>query len=178
VLSATRRGDAVLDLGSVGSAMLPALRRLGYVDLHGIDLDPAVAEMPEADSIDYRVGDMMRAPWADESFAAITAISVIEHGLHTERLVREVRRLLRPGGIFVFSTDFWPKKIDTEGLSAFGLPWTIFDVEEISGFFAVAHEAGLRLEYPVQGIEIEPTSRPIEWNGRSYTFLHAVLTRE
>jgi SAM-dependent methyltransferase len=178
VLATTRRGDAVLDLGSVGSAILPALGRLGYLNLHGIDLDPAVVQMPEADSIDYRVGDMMSAPWADESFAAITAVSVIEHGLQTERLIGEVRRLLRPGGIFVFSTDYWPSKIGTEGLSAFGLPWMIFDAQEISCFFAAAREAGLRLLSPAQGIETERASRPIEWNGRSYTFLHAVLTRE
>lgn len=178
VLDTTRRDEAVLDLGSVGSTMLPALRRLGYVNLHGIDLDPAVAQMPEADLIEYRVGDMMSAPWRDESFAAITAVSVIEHGLDTERLIGEVRRLLRSGGIFVFSTDFWPRKIDTEGLSAFGLPWTIFDTEEISRFFGAAREAGLWLESPARGIETDPASRPIEWNGRHYTFLHAVLTRE
>jgi SAM-dependent methyltransferase len=178
VLATTQPDDAILDVGSVGSAILPALKRLGYLDLHGIDLDPAVTEMPEADSIDYRVGDMMSTPWADNSFAAITAISVIEHGLDVERLLGEVGRLLRAGGIFVLSTDFWPDKLDTEGLEAFGLTWTIFDAKGMHSFFTAARGAGLRLESPLERVEAVPRRPPVEWNGRQYTFIHAVLRRE
>ena len=177
VLQASGPDDAVLDLGSIGSVILPALRHLGYADLHGIDLNPAVTQMPGADSIDYRVGDMMSTPWPDGSFAAITAVSVIEHGLDTDRLLREVRRLLRPGGVFTFSTDFWPEKVDTEGLSAFGLPWNVFDADEMSSFFHAAKAADLQLDLSLESLDREPRTRPIEWNGRRYTFLHAVLRR-
>ena len=60
----------ILDLGSFACDMLPALKRLGYTDLAGIDLDPAVREMPYADTIDYRVGDLTATPWPDAQFAA------------------------------------------------------------------------------------------------------------
>jgi SAM-dependent methyltransferase len=94
--------DPVLDMGSVGCAILPALHRLGYRDLHGIDLNPQVRDMAHADAIDYVVGDLTRTPWPDGHFAAITSVSVIEHGVDDEALLSEVARLLRPGGVFLF----------------------------------------------------------------------------
>ena len=57
--------DPVLDMGSVGCAILPALHRLGYRRLAGIDLNPQVRHMPHAGEIDYRVGDMTATEWPD-----------------------------------------------------------------------------------------------------------------
>jgi SAM-dependent methyltransferase len=170
------RNEAVLDLGSVGCAIAPALHRLGYRDVHGIDLDPQVQLMAHADEVDYRVGDMTATPYGDASFCAITAISVIEHGFQPEPLLREVSRLLRPGGFFFFSTDYWPEKIDTKHIPLFGMTWDIFSADEIDGFVSEA-----------RGFALEPMSassaprgvdgRPISFRGFEYTFLAGGLVR-
>ncbi|MHB8491055.1 MAG: class I SAM-dependent methyltransferase, partial [Solirubrobacteraceae bacterium] len=118
--------DAILDIGCYACDILPALNRLGYSNLSGIDLNPAVLQMPEADAIDYTVGDLLAAPWPDGHFAGVSAISVIEHGVPDHELCREVSRLLRPGGVFVFTTDYWPQKIATTE-RMFDLDWRIFD---------------------------------------------------
>ena len=94
-------------------AALPAtscrlLSGLAISNLFGIDLNPAVLKMPDANVINYTVGDLLSTPWPDGHFAGISAISVVEHGVPDEELCREVSRLLRPGGIFVFTTDYWP----------------------------------------------------------------------
>ena len=116
----------MLDVGSVASAVLPCLHRLGYKGLTGIDLDDRVLQMPISGEIEYAVEDLTKTTRADGSLAAITATSVIEHGVEDEPLLAEIARLLRPGGLFIFSTDYWPEKVDTSGIVLFGLPWRIF----------------------------------------------------
>lgn len=173
----------VLDMGSVTCPILPGLHRLGYRDLHGIDLDPRVANMPFAGQIDYRTGDMTDTPWADGTFAAITAISVIEHGFNRDALLAEVARLLRPNGVFLFSTDYWPVKLHTSGVHLFGLDWQIFSAEEIKTMLGAAREHGLcPFADPTVALDRRPpaaieTDRPISYEGRHYTFLYGALVR-
>lgn len=169
--------DAILDAGCFNCDMLPALKRLGHENLAGIDFNPGVNEMPYAGAIDYRVGDLLDTPWPDGHFAGISAISVIEHGVSDEELCREVSRLLRPGGIFVFTTDFWPQKIVTTQ-RFFDLDWRIFDTSEIEALIAVAARYGLRpVSDPGAAIRDAGTP-PIHFEGESYTFLYGAFVRE
>jgi SAM-dependent methyltransferase len=168
--------DPVLDLGSFACDMLPVMKRRGFTDLAGIDLNPAVREMPYADTIDYRVGDLMATPWPDAHFGGISAISVIEHGVPDEELCREVSRLLRPGGVFIFTTDYWPQKIVTTE-RIFDLDWRIFDSAEIEALLEVA--AGYDLHPVGEPAEaIRSVADPvIHFSGESYTFLYGALVR-
>jgi SAM-dependent methyltransferase len=168
--------DAILDVGCFACDMLPALKRLGYSNLHGIDLNPAVLQMPYADAIDYRVGDLLSTPWPDGYFAGISAISVIEHGVPDDELCREVSRLLRPGGVFLFTTDYWPEKVRTVE-RMFGLDWRIFDAAEIEQLVAVAQTHNL---HPCSdpGALIRDTRSPaIHFAKKDYTFLYGALVR-
>jgi SAM-dependent methyltransferase len=164
-------------MGSVGCAILPALHRLGYRDLHGIDLNPQVCDMAHADAIDYVVGDLTRTPWPDGHFAAITSISVIEHGVDDDALLAEVARLLRSGGVFLFSTDYWPAKIDTSGIQLFDLDWRIFSAEDIDAFVAAAKKRGLHPVGDHRAPIASAASKPIHFADRDYTFLSGALVR-
>ncbi len=170
--------DPVLDMGSIGSAIPPALHRLGYRQVHGIDLDPQVTRMAHRDAVQYRVGDMTATPYEDRSFAAITAISVIEHGFQPEPLLREVARLLKPGGFFFFSTDYWPEKIDTSSIRLFGMTWDIFSAEEIERFIADARTMGLSPASEPHAALHAVGDRPISYEGFQYTFLAGALNRQ
>jgi 2-polyprenyl-3-methyl-5-hydroxy-6-metoxy-1,4-benzoquinol methylase len=169
--------DPLLDMGSIGCAIPPALHRLGYRAVHGIDLDPQVTEMAHADAVRYRVGDMTATPYDDRSFNAITAISVIEHGFQPEHLLREVSRLLKPGGFFFFSTDYWPEKIDTSHVRLFGMSWEIFSAEQIEGFISVADGVGLAPTAASPTALRAVDGRPISYQGFEYTFLAGALVR-
>lgn len=165
---------AILDLGAYGSELPPALHVQGFQRLHGIDFNPRVREMPFNDVIDYRVGDMMATPFASGSMAAVTAISSIEHGVNPDDLLREVQRLLAPGGIFAASTDYWPEKIDTAGIRMFGLEWNIFSRDELAAFVAKARAYGLT---PMGDCDFAAGDPMIEVEGRRYTFAWLALEK-
>ena len=76
------------------------LSRLNYRNLTGVDLNPKLVRMPEPDKVRYLVSDFLATPFADASFDAISAISVIEHGFQCDRLLGEISRLLKPAGYF------------------------------------------------------------------------------
>jgi SAM-dependent methyltransferase len=170
------RSDAILDIGCFACDMLPALKRLGYRNLFGIDLNPAVLGMPDADVIHYTVGDLLSTPWPDDHFGGISAISVIEHGVPDDALCREVGRLLRPGGVFVFSTDYWPQKIVTTE-RIFDLDWRIFDETEIEALVAVARSHNLHPVADPGSMIRDIRSPPIHYAGKDYTFLYGAFMR-
>ena len=158
---------AVLDLGSYCCEVLPALQRLGFKSLTGVDLNPGLSSMPCQDRINYLVGDFLKTTLPDSSFDAITAISVIEHGYQPERLFGEVSRLLKPGGYFLASIDYWPDKLDTALVKVFGLDWLIFSRKDVEEMFASARGHGLE---PVGKISFDAADPFISWQSRNYTF--------
>jgi SAM-dependent methyltransferase len=145
-----------------------------YSNLTGVDLNPRIREMPFADPIRYEVADLMATPFSDGSFGAITAISVIEHGFRSERLLREISRLLRPGGYFTASFDYWPEKVDTTGMDIFGMDWRIFSKAEVLAFIEEARAYGLS---SCGEIDLEAEEKVIHWGGKDYTFAWLALRK-
>jgi SAM-dependent methyltransferase len=164
----------ILDIGCFASELIVILHKLGYSRLAGADLSPDIRLMPYQESIDYRIVDFMHTNFDDASFQAITAISVIEHGFHAKQLLTEVSRLLRPGGHFVASFDYWPEKIDTTGIRLFGISWQIFSNAEVAQFVSDAKGFGLEL---VGDLRSESGERAIESGGKNYTFAWVVLRK-
>lgn len=165
----------VMDIGAFSSEILPALCRVGFANLAGIDLNPRIKEMPYSDRIRYEVSDFMATPFPGESFGAVTAISVIEHGFDSIRLLREVSRLLRPGGYFVASFDYWPEKVDTNGIDFFNMSWTIFSEAEVLAFVEQARTYGL---FPCGDIDLKSEDPTIRCAGKSYTFAWMALQKK
>lgn len=157
----------VLDIGAYASEVIVALHKLGYLNLTGADLDPKLKHMPFSDTIHYEVCDFMATPFADRSFNAITSISVIEHGFDGERLLNEVSRLLRPGGYFISSFDYWQSKIDTSGIDFFGMSWNIFSEGEIVDFIELANVYGFT---PVGALDFQGKDALVHCGGKDYTF--------
>ncbi len=164
----------ILDLGAYASEILCSLHLLGFRNLIGIDLNPAIRRMPYSPEIRWEVGDMMATRLEAESMEAITSISAIEHGVDLHPLFREVSRLLRTGGVFVASTDYWPEKIETDGIQMYDREWTIFSREEIETLFTIASEYGLE---PLGPIHSDARDAAIACAGKHYTFAWLALVR-
>jgi ubiquinone/menaquinone biosynthesis C-methylase UbiE len=68
------------------------------VGVDAVDLSPHLAGITKvAANIEY-------LPFADETFSLVTANMVVEHVENPERVLREVYRVLAPGGRFLFHT--------------------------------------------------------------------------
>ena len=169
-----KKNEPVLDIGAFASEIPIILHRLGFTDLSGVDLNPAVRKMPYADKIRYSVSDFLKTPFANDSFSLITAISVIEHGFRPRALFEEIGRLLKPGGFFVASFDYWPEKISTEGIQMFGMDWRIFSKSEVEELIRTARSYGLT---PHGAIDLDADQKPISFFERSYTFAWIALQK-
>jgi SAM-dependent methyltransferase len=169
-----KKNDPILDIGCYASEAIVALHKLGYSNLTGADLNPNLHRMPHQDFIRYEIADFMHTKFEDASFQAITSISVIEHGFDGVALLKEMSRLLKPGGYFIASFDYWPEKIDTSGTTFFGMEWTIFSQDEIRSFVTGAAGYGL---YPVGEMKYAGQEKAIDFAGKQYTFGWLVLAK-
>lgn len=119
-----RAGDRVLDLGCgegrhVISAYAEANVTAIGVDLCLKDLGTAqqrFADFNEADNGDKTFGlanaDALALPFADHSFDKIICSEVLEHIPDYQAVLREIERILKPGGVFCASVPrAWPEKI-------------------------------------------------------------------
>jgi len=173
--SSIQKGDPIIDFGSYASEIIVALHKVGYTNLTGADLNPDLKRMPYQGKIKYEITNFLKTRFADNSFKAITSISVIEHGFDAVALLSEVSRLLQPGGYFIASFDYWPQKIDTTGITFFGMDWNIFSENEIIDFIEQAKSYGLTAEGEMS---YSGQDAPIECGGKSYTFGWLVLKKK
>ncbi len=158
---------AILDIGSYASEVPVSLAKLGYSNITAIDLNPDLRRMPYRNSIRYEIGNFMATPFDDCAFDAITATSVIEHGYDPARLLTEVGRLLKPGGYFIASMDYWPEKIDTTGQPVFDMSWLIFSQADVLELLTRAARLGL---LPCGDLDFGASDPLIRYGGHSYTF--------
>lgn len=86
--------------------------------------------------------DGVHLPFADDSLPLVYSNQVLEHVRHPEPLLREVQRVLRPGGVFIGSTS------QLEPYHAFSL-WNY----TVYGFKVLVDTAGLVLEEVRPGID-------------------------
>ncbi len=169
-----KMNEPILDIGCYSSEILASLHKVGFSNLTGADLNPDLNKMPFQESIHYEVTNFMHTKFADTSFKAITSISVIEHDFDSNALLKEMSRLLQPGGYFISSFDYWPEKIDTTGIQFFGMDWRIFSKEEVADFIIEAASYGLT---PVGEMNYIGQDKPIDCAGKQYTFGWLVLKK-
>ena len=106
-LAGDLRGCTVLDVGCGDGALTLAFVRAGVASVTGCDIDPrmishAVARAREQqDAVHYAVADAARLPFADRSFDLVTAVAVLAFVADAEGALREIARVLRPGGCLI-----------------------------------------------------------------------------
>jgi 2-polyprenyl-6-hydroxyphenyl methylase/3-demethylubiquinone-9 3-methyltransferase len=103
------QGRTVLDLGCGGGFMSEALASRG-ADVIGVDPSRgaiAIAISHAASShlaIRYLVGSGEDLPLASGSVDCVVCVDVLEHVRSLDHVLDEIRRVLRPGGLFLFDT--------------------------------------------------------------------------
>ncbi len=169
-----QKNEPILDIGCYASEIIVALHKMGFTNLTGADLNPDLTQMPSQGIIKYEVANFMHTQFSDASFKAITSISVIEHGFDSQSLLKEMSRLLKVGGYFIASFDYWPEKIETFDIKFFGMDWLIFSKQDVQEFIQKADSFGLK---PVGQLNYESQDTPINCAGKKYTFGWLVFTK-
>jgi SAM-dependent methyltransferase len=92
-----RAGARILDAGCGSGRNMVELARHGEVS--GIELsDPSVELARQRDVGDVLAGSVMQMPFADDSFDLAVSLDVIEHLEDDTGALRELRRVVCPGG--------------------------------------------------------------------------------
>jgi hypothetical protein len=71
--------------------------------------------------------------------------------------------------------DYWPEKIDTAGIKAFGMDWMIFSKDDLVSFVKEAEEVEL---WPYGELNFNVSERTVRWKGKQYTFAWLVLKKK
>jgi SAM-dependent methyltransferase len=101
-VEAIGRGKRVLDLGCRSGALTQHF--LDGNSVVGLDVDAVALEKAAALGIEPVPGNVEEPlPFEDGSFDAVVAGELLEHLQFPDALVKEIRRVLRPGGVLVGS---------------------------------------------------------------------------
>ena len=110
--SGLRAGEAVLDVGTGTGVVAITAARAG-AQVSALDLTPALLEVARenaavahCESIAWTEGDAEQLPYADASFDLVLSQFGHMFAPRPERVVAEMRRVLKPGGRVAFAT--WP----------------------------------------------------------------------
>lgn len=103
------KGKQILDVGCGGGFTSEFMAERGAV-VSGIDMSAATVETAKSHakemnlSINYLVGSAEALPFPDNSFDVITCVDVLEHVPDLGKVLKEIYRVLKPGGTFCFDT--------------------------------------------------------------------------
>ena len=148
---------SALELGCGTGFFLLNLKLGGVLDEgHVTDLSPGMVEVAKRNGahlgfdLEGRVADAETLPYPDESFDLVIGHAVLHHIPDLEQAMREVLRVLKPGGRFVFAGeptakgDFVARKLSQ-------LTW--------GAAKRITHLPGLRDKYARSEAELDESSR-------------------
>ena len=108
-------GESLLEIGCGAGAVLGILgQTFPGLKLAGIDLEDKQIEYAKnhlgnfhLDNVDLRVGDATNLPWQNNQFDRLYAIWFLEHLANPLEVLKEAKRVLKPGGtITLTETDY------------------------------------------------------------------------
>lgn len=100
----TGRGGRLLDLGCHGGYVSSLIESVSGATVTGIDISSEAIAYARAHhpNMTFIVGDLQDPfPFPDASFESVTAFDVLEHVPKLEVVLREVHRVLVPGGVLI-----------------------------------------------------------------------------
>lgn len=100
------QGKRILEIG-IGTGRIAAPVIAAGGEVVGIDISPGMLAVAMDRHIDQiALADMMQLPFADASFDAVLAVHVLHHASDWRLAMREIARVLRPGGLFIEGRDW------------------------------------------------------------------------
>jgi SAM-dependent methyltransferase len=128
-----RKTNRLLDLGCGSGALLQAAIGEGW-QAEGLDISPKVVEYASNLGLKVKCSELEEAGYPAGQFDVVVASELLEHLTHPRRLITEVARVLRPGGLF------WTTTPHARGASAraLGLGWSMLCPPEHLQLFSIS----------------------------------------
>lgn len=176
VLRVLKPTDRVLDVGA-GAGILPQMNfRELAADVQGVDLNPRVTSNPNLHA--GHIANAATTPFADTTFDLVISDNVVEHLADPDAVFREVHRVLKSGGLFLFKTPNVTHYMATisrltptsfhkfynhlRGRSSEDTFPTVYRANSKSAVLALAQRTGFVIEY-IERIESRPEYLRILW---------------
>lgn len=161
-----RQANRLLDIGCGAGSLLEAARKHGW-QAQGLDVSSHAAKRVRELGFEVFEGELQEAAYPSQHFDVVTAAELLEHIPDPRTLVREVARILRPGGLF------WTTTPHARGLSArvLGLDWRCIWPPEHLQLFSTGGLKALLGSAGFRDIHIDTTGgNPVEiWHALGKT---------
>ncbi len=122
--SVLRPEDRILEIGCGIGTIVFELTKQGY-DVRGIDISQVAIEygLRKYDGVQLAVQPAEELAFEDEAFDAVLSFDLFEHIARIDQHVDEVRRVLKPGGHYLFQTPNKYSNATFETLAHKSLKW-------------------------------------------------------
>lgn len=116
-------GGKALDVGCGNGEYALRLKSIGW-QCRGVEFNPLAASICRAHGLDVFQGELQAAGFEDDSFDFVSAHHLIEHARDPNDLMREIARIVKPGGRVLIRTP----NSESLGRRWFGRWWYANDV--------------------------------------------------
>ena len=160
-------GD-VLDIGcGAGNVARAIAESRPELRVHGVDVSAGALEAARraAPELDFQMAPAESLPYKDGSMSAVVMLDVLEHLKDPDAVLREIHRVLRPGGLFHIVL---PLEVQ---------PWTFYRLVTRLGWKAKLHHCGHIQLFDANRFEAMATAegmpvRGVEW---SFHWLYSLV---
>lgn len=118
-----------LEVGCGNGVVARYIARRYHFSVTGIDIDPQQIELARKDTQDmsnicFLEVDAASLPFGDNSFDVVLSLGVMQHVANWLDAVKEIKRVLRAGGYFIYGDIIYPRwltRLDGASRLSFGL---------------------------------------------------------
>lgn len=101
-----KKDEKLLEIGCANGSRLFQLQADGFTNLYGTDITNAAQDSFRARKIDFKCGDALDVlkSYEDQTFQTVIMSMTLEHLKEPVDVIKQICRILRPGGEFLLST--------------------------------------------------------------------------
>lgn len=165
-----RMNNRFLEIGFGAGSTIEAAGNADW-DVFGQEVSKTAVEQAQSQGFNAFLGELHEAQYPDQYFDVVFASEIIEHLLEPEKVLKEVRRILRSGGIFWATTPF-ARSISYRMI---GINWSVLSPPEHLQLYSIPGMKGALRRAGFSTVKFRTTGvNPVEVT----SFLRSVLRKE